>query len=488
MIDNMIVARTITALRNSKNMTQQQFAAILGVSHQAVSKWETGAALPDLESMLDITRLFGITMEQLLNGNIPEFEQETESEKETSDFLSSIMGKEAADALRKGLNDCKTACERIGEKLGKAVDDLVSDVDEEDDGTAESEEAECEEAEEAKETEAEEKPKMGLKAIIELAPFMSHEKITELVLCCDEPITAEALCALAPFLTSEGLEQLISVLPDGTFSMDSLIAVAPFLSRETLFRLAAANADKLDAASLKALAPFLRKNMVDGLLDAMQKFAKSDFMNGAKDFTAKAGKKLGEWSTEGVRVAKDVFNQFVDAAKSTGAEFRAASSVDPEDAPRDDKDVPVDDLREKVLRAALDAGNWGYIKEHLTNVPSGELMSEICVKALNAFSYEDAIDMVLRALPYMNEESVDELVGLMAAGGFWDAVASAAPFAGTATADFVLYSAYEERTEGTLNAAKVYAKKASRETLTALTQKAVSENAWDFIAAVDSAI
>lgn len=478
MIDNMIVAKTITTLRNSKNMTQQQFAAILGVSHQAVSKWETAAALPDLESMLDITRLFGITMEQLLSGNIPEFERETESEKETSDFLSSIMGKEAADALRKGLNDCRTACERIGEKLGKAVDDLVSDMDEEDDGTAESEEAE----------ETERDQKMSLKSIIELAPFMSHEKIAEMVLACEEPMTPEALCAIAPFLNSGDLEQFIKLLPEGTFTMDCLIAIAPFLSREVLFRLAAANADKLDAKSLKALAPFLRKSMVDGLLDAMQKFASSDFVNGAKDFTVKAGKKLGEWSTEGVRVAKDVFGQFVDAAKATGAEFKAASSVDPEDAPRDDKDVPVDDLREKVLRAALDAGNWGYIKEHLTNVPSGELMSEICVKALNAFSYEDAIDMVLRALPYMNEESVDELVGLMAAGGFWDAVASAAPFAGTATADFVLYSAYEERTEVTLNAAKVYAKKASRETLTALTQKAVSENAWDFIAAVDSAI
>ena len=47
MIDNRAVGKTIATLRQNRNMTQQQLAATLNVSHQAVSKWENGQALPE---------------------------------------------------------------------------------------------------------------------------------------------------------------------------------------------------------------------------------------------------------------------------------------------------------------------------------------------------------------------------------------------------------------------------------------------------------
>ena len=72
MIDNIAVGKTIAKLRQNRNMTQQQLAAALNVSHQAVSKWENGAAMPDVQTLMNMTRLFGITMEQLLNGDVPE--------------------------------------------------------------------------------------------------------------------------------------------------------------------------------------------------------------------------------------------------------------------------------------------------------------------------------------------------------------------------------------------------------------------------------
>lgn len=73
MIDNKLSGKKIAALRQSRGMTQQQLAAILGVSHQAVSKWESGAALPDIQTMIELTRFFGITVEQLV---CPEIEEE----------------------------------------------------------------------------------------------------------------------------------------------------------------------------------------------------------------------------------------------------------------------------------------------------------------------------------------------------------------------------------------------------------------------------
>ena len=66
MIDNEKVGSLIASLRQARNMTQQDLADRLIVSHQAVSKWEKGRALPDVQILLRISRLFGITMEELL--------------------------------------------------------------------------------------------------------------------------------------------------------------------------------------------------------------------------------------------------------------------------------------------------------------------------------------------------------------------------------------------------------------------------------------
>ncbi|MBQ3270322.1 MAG: helix-turn-helix transcriptional regulator [Clostridia bacterium] len=89
MIDNIAVGKTIARLRQNNNMTQQQLAAALNVSHQAVSKWETGAALPDVQTLMALTRLFGVTMEQLLNGEAPE--DRTEPQKPASPFDEPIQ-------------------------------------------------------------------------------------------------------------------------------------------------------------------------------------------------------------------------------------------------------------------------------------------------------------------------------------------------------------------------------------------------------------
>ena len=89
MIDNIQVGKTIAKLRQNKNMTQQQLAAALSVSHQAVSKWETGAALPDVQTLVALTRLFGITIEQLLEGEV--LEDRVEPPKPASPFDEPIQ-------------------------------------------------------------------------------------------------------------------------------------------------------------------------------------------------------------------------------------------------------------------------------------------------------------------------------------------------------------------------------------------------------------
>ena len=58
----------LTQLRKSKNMTQEELAAALFVSRAAVSKWESGRGLPNIDSLKAVSTLFGVTVDELLSG------------------------------------------------------------------------------------------------------------------------------------------------------------------------------------------------------------------------------------------------------------------------------------------------------------------------------------------------------------------------------------------------------------------------------------
>ena len=57
-------------LRKIKNMTQETFAAQVGVSRQSVYKWESGQSYPDVEKLLKIARTFGVTVDDMLNDEL----------------------------------------------------------------------------------------------------------------------------------------------------------------------------------------------------------------------------------------------------------------------------------------------------------------------------------------------------------------------------------------------------------------------------------
>lgn len=60
------LADKLKELRKSKNVSQEKFADYLGVSYQAVSKWENGITSPDITLLPDIARYFGISVDELL--------------------------------------------------------------------------------------------------------------------------------------------------------------------------------------------------------------------------------------------------------------------------------------------------------------------------------------------------------------------------------------------------------------------------------------
>ena len=61
-----MLAEKIMSLRKQKGWSQEQLAEQLGVSRQAVSKWESGISIPDLDKVVNMSTLFGVCTDYLL--------------------------------------------------------------------------------------------------------------------------------------------------------------------------------------------------------------------------------------------------------------------------------------------------------------------------------------------------------------------------------------------------------------------------------------
>lgn len=64
----MNVSDRIQSLRKAKGMSQEQVGESLGVSRQAVSKWESGQLIPDIGNIIQMSGIFGVTTDYLLTG------------------------------------------------------------------------------------------------------------------------------------------------------------------------------------------------------------------------------------------------------------------------------------------------------------------------------------------------------------------------------------------------------------------------------------
>lgn len=93
----MILADKIIELRKKSGWSQEELAEQLGVSRQAVSKWESASSIPDLERIITMSRLFGVSTDYLLKD---EMEGESPSPVELPvNSLRQVSMEEANDYL-----------------------------------------------------------------------------------------------------------------------------------------------------------------------------------------------------------------------------------------------------------------------------------------------------------------------------------------------------------------------------------------------------
>jgi len=94
-MDQIKIGKFIAKCRNENSLTQMQLAEKLGITDRAISKWETGKSLPDSSIMLELCEMLGITVNDLLSGEV--VTMSNYNEKLEKNLISVVKEKEKAD-------------------------------------------------------------------------------------------------------------------------------------------------------------------------------------------------------------------------------------------------------------------------------------------------------------------------------------------------------------------------------------------------------
>ena len=85
------LADNLKRIRKENNLSQEQLAEKLGVSRQAVSKWESGQSYPEMDKVLQICNLFNLNINELINENIKEVNEIKESKNISNKYVTSFF-------------------------------------------------------------------------------------------------------------------------------------------------------------------------------------------------------------------------------------------------------------------------------------------------------------------------------------------------------------------------------------------------------------
>lgn len=242
MIDSHITGAYIARLRKERDWTQLELADRLHVTHQAVSRWETGDSFPDLVTLAQLAQLFGIHMEALLDGEQAITAAETTRDQVLEELKEGHVERVAAlaKATPTGMQTVIEVGPLTRPSMMTRIVEKMADYH------------------------------FTLEQAIDLGPFISRELMDTIIAGLDEKISAQALIDLAPFMSRPGLGQRAEQLDLGAMDFAMLEALAPFIDRSITDRLASALAEgKISLDQLVSLAPFISRAVVGQLVERL---------------------------------------------------------------------------------------------------------------------------------------------------------------------------------------------------------------------------
>ena len=92
---DLMTANRLQQLRKANGYSQDVLAEKLGISRQAVSKWERAESSPSVDNLLDLARLYGITVDEMLNtdGDKVVIKTQNNTKKDIKGKLKSLISK-----------------------------------------------------------------------------------------------------------------------------------------------------------------------------------------------------------------------------------------------------------------------------------------------------------------------------------------------------------------------------------------------------------
>lgn len=105
---NVEIAQRLAELRRERGFSQEGLAEQLGLSRQAVSKWERAESAPDMGNLIALADLYGVTLDELLRVS-PEVEEDVRYESQERAESAESQAAEAAEAARAAAERAETA-------------------------------------------------------------------------------------------------------------------------------------------------------------------------------------------------------------------------------------------------------------------------------------------------------------------------------------------------------------------------------------------
>ena len=84
-------SENLKKIRKEHNLSQEQLADELGVSRQAISKWESGTAYPEMDKIIALCDKFNLNIDDLLHQDIKEVKGEEESKKKINSIVDDFL-------------------------------------------------------------------------------------------------------------------------------------------------------------------------------------------------------------------------------------------------------------------------------------------------------------------------------------------------------------------------------------------------------------
>ena len=125
---NETIGSRIAKFRKGKNLTQEELANQVGVSSQAVSKWENDASCPDISLLPQLCKVLGITTDELLTGKNDEVKLVPVDQRKSLDALTLRIKVDSAQGDKVRVN-LPMSLVKVGLEMGMDISGSVSGME-----------------------------------------------------------------------------------------------------------------------------------------------------------------------------------------------------------------------------------------------------------------------------------------------------------------------------------------------------------------------